>query len=247
MTSNKKKKIKKVALGIVLIAAISALGYYAYLNVFNNQYEFSYKLQKHKDWEPRLRTYKFVARNDSVAAEKAVDRLMIEFELDNMDLDESKYRYQYKHLRLKNVTKDRSIRVPVKLIRKTFLEDWALEIYRFNERDVDWLMFTDTIPYFNYDMSVWLDNPYQEKHLRFIADNDYDAANIAIDTAAYYISHNWYYANRPVNDILVINNFTMEFVHSNAWNAWYRLTSSPYCEGIDFNRYSVRIRGLVDE
>ena len=108
MTSNKKKKIKKVALGIVLIAAISALGYYAYLNVFNNQYEFSYKLQKHKDWEPRLRTYKFVARNDSVAAEKAVDRLMIEFELDNMDLDESKYRYQYKHLRLKNVTKDRS-------------------------------------------------------------------------------------------------------------------------------------------
>ena len=247
MTSNKKKKIKKVALGIVLIAAISALGYYAYLNVFNNQYEFSYKLQKHKDWEPRLRTYKFVARNDSVAAEKAVDRLMIEFELDNMDLDESKYRYQYKHLRLKNVTKDRSIRVPVKLIRKTFLEDWALEIYRFNERDVDWLMFTDTIPYFNYDMSVWLDNPYQEKHLRFIADNDFEAANIAIDTAAYYISHNWYYANRPIDDILVINNFTMEFVRSNAWNAWYRLTSSPYCEGVDFNRYSVRIRGLVDE
>ena len=247
MTNNKKKLIKKAALGIVLIAAISALGYYAYLNVFNNQYEFSYKLQKRKSWEPRLRTYKFVARNDSVAAEKAVNRLMIEFELDNMDLDESDYRYQYKHLRLKNVTKDRSIRVPVRLIRKTFLEDWALEIYRFNERDVDWLMFTDTIPYFNYDMSVWLDNPYQEKHLRFIADNDFDAANIAIDTAAYYISHNWYYANRPIDDILVINNFTMEFVRSNAWNAWYRLTSSPYCEGVDFNRYSVRIRGLVDE
>ena len=247
MTNNKKKRIKKVALVVVLIAAISALGYYLYLNVFNNQYEFSYKLQKRKDWEPRMRTYKFVARNDSIAAEKAVNRLMIEFELDNMDLDESKYRFQYKHLRLKNVTKDKSIRVPVKLIRKTFLEDWALEIYRFNERDVDWLMFTDTIPYFNYDMSVWLDNPYQEKHLRFIADNDFEAANIAIDTVAYYISHNWYYANRPVNDILVINNLTMEFVHSNAWNAWYRLTSSPYCKGLDFNRYSVRIRGLVDK
>ena len=229
------------------LSYICALGYYAYLNVFNNQYEMSYTIQKRKDWEPRTRIYKFVARNDSIAAEKAVNRLMIEFEVDNMDLDESKYRYQYKHLRLKNVTKDRSIRVPVRLIRKTFLEDWALEIYRFNERDVDWLMFTDTIPYFNYDMSVWLDNPYQEKHLRFIANNDFDAANIAIDTLAYYISHNWYYANRPINDILVINNFTMEFVRSNAWNAWYRLTSSPYCEGVDFNRYSVKIIGLVDE
>ena len=85
--------VKKIILSIILIAALSALGYYLYLNVFNNQYEFSYKLQKRKDWEPRMRTYKFVARNDSVAAEKAVERLMIEFELDNMDLEESKYRF----------------------------------------------------------------------------------------------------------------------------------------------------------
>ena len=70
---------------------------------------------------------------------------MIDFEADNMDLEDSKYRYQYKHLRLDNVTKDRLIRVPVGLVRKTFLADWALKIYRFNERDVDWLLFTDTI------------------------------------------------------------------------------------------------------
>lgn len=239
--------VKKIILSIVLIAIVSALGYYAYLNVFNNQYEMSYKIQKHKDLEPRTRIYKFVARNDSIAAEKAVNELMIEFEIDNMDLEESKYRFQYKNLRLTNMTQDTLVRVPVGLIRKIFLSDWALDIYKFTERDVDWLMFTDTIPYFNYDMSVWLDNPYQEKHLRFIANNDFDAANIAIDTVAYYISHNWCYANRPINDILVINNFTMEFVRSNAWNAWYRLTSSPYCKGVDFNRYSVRIRGLVDK
>ena len=187
MTNHRKKLIKKVALAIVFIAAITALGYYAYLNVFNNQYEFSYKLQKHKDWEPYTRTYKFVARNDSIAAEKAINRLMIEFDVDEMTAQNSKYRYQYKNLRLMNVTQDTLVRVPVKLIRDTFLTDWAQENYNFNERDVDWLTFTDTIPYFNYDMSVWLDNPYQEKHLRFIADNDYDAANIAIDTVAYYI------------------------------------------------------------
>lgn len=239
--------VKKIILSIVLIAIVSALGYYAYLNVFNNQYEMSYKIQKHKDLEPRTRIYKFVARNDSIAAEKAVNELMIEFEIDNMDLEKSKYRFQYKNLRLTNMTQDTLVRVPVGLIRKIFLSDWALDIYKFTERDVDWLMFTDTIPYFNYDMSVWLDNPYQEKHLRFIANNDFDAANIAIDTVAYYISHNWCYANRPINDILVINNFTMEFVRSNAWNAWYRLTSSPYCKGVDFNIYSVRIRGLVDK
>lgn len=93
---------------------------------------------------------------------------MIDFELDDMDLEESKYRYQYKNLRLTNVTQDTLVRVPVKLIRKTYLADWALEIYKFNERDVDWLMFTDTIPYYNYDMSVWLDNPYQEKHMWLI-------------------------------------------------------------------------------
>lgn len=223
------------------------MGYYLYLNVFNNQYEMSYKLQKRKDWEPRIRTYKFVARNDSIAAEKAVNKLMIDFELDNMDLEESKYRYQYKNLRLTNVTQDKLVRVPVKLIRKTFLADWALEIYKFNERDVDWLMFTDSIPYYNYDMSVWLDNPYQEKHLRFFAGNDFDAANIAIDTVAYYISHNWYYANRSIDDILLINNLTMEFVHTNDWNVRYRITSSPHCEGLNLKRYSIEYRGLLDE
>ena len=239
--------VKKIILSIILIAALSALGYYLYLNVFNNQYEFSYKLQKRKDWEPRMRTYKFVARNDSVAAEKAVERLMIEFELDNMDLEESKYRFQYKHLRLDNTTKDTHIRVPVSLIRKTFLEGYFEKYAKLNERDVDWLMFTDTIPYFNYDMSVWLDNPYQEKHLRFIAGNDFDAANIAIDTVAYYISHNWYYANRSIDDILLINNFTMEFVHTNDWNVRYRITRSPHCEGLNFKRYSIEYRGLIDE
>lgn len=239
--------VKKIILSIILIAALSALGYYLYLNVFNNQYEFSYKLQKRKDWEPRMRTYKFVARNDSVAAEKAVERLMIEFELDNMDLEESKYRFQYKHLRLDNKTKDTHIRVPVSLIRKTFLEGYFEKYAKLNERDVDWLMFTDTIPYFNYDMSVWLDNPYQEKHLRFIAGNDFDAANIAIDTVAYHISHNWYYANRSIDDILLMNNFTMDFVRTSDWNVKYRITQSPHCEGLNFNRYSIRYRGLVDE
>ena len=239
--------VKKIILSIILIAALSALGYYLYLNVFNNQYEFSYKLQKRKDWEPRMRTYKFVARNDSVAAEKAVERLMIEFELDNMDLEESKYRFQYKQLRLDNKTKDTHIRVPVSLIRKTFLKGYFEKYAKLNERDVDWLMFTDTIPYFNYDMSVWLDNPYQEKHLRFIAGNDFDAANIAIDTVAYYISHNWYYANRSIDDILLMNNFTMDFVRTSDWNVKYRITQSSHCEGLNFNRYSIRYRGLVDE
>lgn len=238
---------KKIILSMIVIAAVSALGYYLYLNVFNNQYEMSYKLQKRKDWEPRIRTYKFVARNDSIAAEKAVNELMIDFEVDNMNLEESKYRYQYKNLRLTNVTQDTLVRVPVKLIRKTFLVDWALEIYKFNERYVDWLMFTDTIPYYNYDMSVWLDNPYQEKHMRFIAGNDFDAANIAIDTVAYYISHNWYYANRSIDDILLINNFTMEFVHTNDWNVRNRITHSPHCEGLNFKRYSIEYRGLLDE
>lgn len=146
-----------------------------------------------------------------------------------------------------NLIQNTLVRVPVKLIRKTFLADWALEISKFNERDVDWLMFTDTIPYYNYDMSVWLDNPYQEKHLRFIAINDFDAANIAIDTVAYYISHNWYYANRSIDDILLINNFTMEFVHTNDWNVRYRITRSPHCEGLNFKRYSIEYRGQLDE
>ena len=93
MTNHKKKLIKIVALGIVFIATITALGYYAYLNVFNNQYEFSYKLQKHKDWEPYTRTYKFVARNDSIAAEEAVDWLVYQFIFDNPELEKSKYSY----------------------------------------------------------------------------------------------------------------------------------------------------------
>lgn len=247
MTNHRKKLIKKVALAIVFIAAITALGYYAYLNVFNNQYEFSYKLQKHKDWEPYTRTYKFVARNDSIATEEAVDWLVYQFIFDNPELEKSKYRYQYKYLRLDNKAKDTHVRVPVSLVRKTFLEGHSSKYAKFDERDVDWLTFTDTIPYFNYDMSVWLDNPYQEKHLRFIADNDYDAANIAIDTVAYYISHNWYYANRPINDILVINNFTMEFVHTNDWNVRHRITHSPHSEGLNLNRYSIEYRGLIDE
>ena len=247
MKNNKKKLIKKVTLGIVLIAAISVIGYYAYLNVFINQYELTYEIQKNKNWEPSLRSYKFLARNDSIAAEEAVDWLVYQFIFDNPDLEKSKYRYQYKHLRLDNKTKDALVRVPVNLVRKTFLEGHSSKYAKFDERDVDWLMFTDTIPYFNYDMSVWLENPYEEKRLRFIADNDYEAVNIALDTVAYYISHNWYYANRPIDDILLINNFTLDFVHTWESNVPYRISRSPYCEGLDLRRYSVRYRGLVDE
>ena len=236
---------KKILLIIFVIAALSGVGYYLYHNVFNSQYEMTYELQRSKDGESCPQSYKFVARNDSVAAEKAVERLAVVFEIDNLSLEESEYRYQYKHLKLKNVTQDSLVRVPVSLIRKTFLADWALDIYKFNERDVDWLMFADTIPYFNYDMSIWLDNPFEEKHLRFIADNDYEAANLAIDTVAYYISNNWYYTNRSIDDIMVINNLTLEFVHSFDWNIWHRLTSSPYCEGIDLNRYPIKYRGLI--
>ena len=83
--------------------------------------------------------------------------------------------------------------------------------------------------------------------MRFIAGNDFDAANIAIDTVAYYISHNWYYANRSIDDILLINNFTMEFVHTNDWNVRNRITHSPHCEGLNFKRYSIEYRGLLDE
>lgn len=171
---------------------------------------------------------------------------MCQFIYDNTELEKSKYRYQYKQLKLNNVTKDSLIRVPVNLIRKTFLEKRSIEYYKLDERDVDWLMFTDTIPYYNYDMSVWLDNPYEEKHLRFIADNDYVAANVAIDTVAYYISHIWYYTNRSIDDILVVNNFTMDFVRSYDWNVRNRIINSPYCNGLDFRRYSIKYRGLID-
>ena len=239
--------IKKFILTIIVIAALSALGYYAYLNVFNNQYELTYEIQKRKDWEPFSRSHKFVARNDFVAAEKAVEWLLYQFIFDNADLEKSRYRFQYKHLRLDNKTKDTHVHVPVSLVRKTFLEGHSSKYAKFNERDVDWLMFTDTIPYFNYDLSVWLENPYEERRLRFIADNDYEAVNIAIDTVAYYISHNWYYTNRPIDDILVINNFTMNFLHTWESNVPYRISRSPYCEGLNLRRYSIRYRGLIDE
>lgn len=238
---------KKVLLFIILIAALSGVGYYLYLNVFNNQYVLTYEIQKRKGWEPYSRNYKFVARNDSIASEKAVEWLLYQFIFDNPELEKSEYRYQYKHLRLDNITKDAHVRVPVSLIRKTFLEGYSKKYAKFDERDVDWLMFTDTIPYFNYDISVWLENPYEEKHLRFIADNDYEAVNIALDTVAYYISHNWYYANRSIDDILLINNFTMNFVHTWESNVPYRISRSPYCEGLNLRRYSVRYRGLIDE
>ena len=96
-------------------------------------------------------------------------------------------------------------------------------------------------------MSIWLENPYQEKRLRFIADNDYQASKIAIDTVAYYIGNNWYYSNRPVDDILLVNTFTMDFVHSDGWFVNYRLTNSPYCKDVNFRRYPVRYRGLLDD
>lgn len=63
MKIKNKAMTKKIILSIIIIAAVSALGYYLYLNVFNNQYELSYKLQKRKDWEPRFRTSKFVGRH----------------------------------------------------------------------------------------------------------------------------------------------------------------------------------------
>ncbi|MCK8621730.1 hypothetical protein [Prevotella sp. E13-27] len=239
--------VKKIILIIIAIAAVSAGGYYAYLNVFNNQYVLQYEKKTNPNYDPWKRTYKFVAKNDSVAAEKAVEWLLYQFIFDNPELEKSKYRYQYDNLRLDNVTKDKLVRVPAALIRKTFLEDSSSKYSKFDIRDVDWLMFADKMPFYTYDMTIWLDNPYEDKHLRIIADNDYDAANNAIDTLAYYIGNRWYYENRPVDDVLVANTLTLEFVRSNAWLAWNRLRSHPYCEGINFNRYSVRIRGLVEE
>lgn len=238
---------KKIVLTIIVIAAVSAGGYYAYLNVFNNRYELTYELKRSPDSDAKSYKHAFVAKNDSIAAEKAVDWLMISFDTDNYLLSESKYIYHYNHLRLNNVTKDTLVRVPAALIKERCLVDYALETSRFDMREVDWLMFADHMPFFTYSMTVWLDNPYEDKHLRFIADNDYDAVNKAVDTLAYYISNRWYYENRPIDDVLIANTLTLEFVRSNAWLAWNRLRSHPYCEGINFNRYSVRIRGLVEE
>lgn len=237
---------KKIILIIIAIAAVSAGGYYAFLNVFNNQYELTYELKRSPDSDARSYKHEFIAKNDSIAAEKAVDWLMICFEVDNDRLRESKYIYHYNNLRLDNVTKDKLVRVSATLIKERFLADYAIESSRFDMRDVDWRMFADHMPFFIYSMTVWLDNPYEDKHLRFIADNDYAAANKAVDTLAYYIANRWY-ANRHVDDVLVVNTYTLEFLRSNAWNVWYRLTSSPYCEGINFKRYSVRYRGLIDE
>lgn len=41
--------IKKIIISISVMAIVSAVGYYAYLNVFNNQYEFTYELLTRKD------------------------------------------------------------------------------------------------------------------------------------------------------------------------------------------------------
>lgn len=239
--------LKKIILIIIVIAAVSAGGYYAYLNVFNNQYILKYEKKINPEYDPRERTYKFVAKNDSVAAEKAVEWLKYQFIFDNPELEKSEYRYQYNNLRLENVTKDNLVRVPATLIRKTFLEGISSEYSKFDMRDVDWMMFADKMPFNTYDMAIWLNNPYEDKHLIIVADNDYDAANKAIDTLAYFIGKRWYYENRPIDDVLVANNLTLEFVRSNARLVWNRLKSHPYCNGINFNRYSVRIRGMMEE
>ena len=239
--------LKKFILIIIVIAAVSAVGYYAYLNIFNNQYVVQYEKQVYPDSDPWTRTHKFVAKNDSVASEEAVVWLLHQFIFDNPELEKSKYRYQYKNLRLDNVTKNTPVRVPASLIRKTFLEGSSNKYSKFEDRDVDWLLFAQQIPFFTYEMSVWLDNPYEEERIRFIAENDYEAANKAVDTVAYYISCNWYYTNRPIDDILVVNCYTLDFVRSTNWNVWSRLIHSAYCQGLNFNRYSVRYRGLIDE
>lgn len=95
---------KKIVLTIIVIAAVSAGGYYAYLNVFNNRYELTYELKRSPDSDAKSYKHAFVAKNDSIAAEKAVDWLMISFDTDNYLLSESKYIYHYNHLRLNNVT-----------------------------------------------------------------------------------------------------------------------------------------------
>ena len=236
---------KKIILFIIAIATVSAGGYYAYLNVFNNQYVLQYEKITNPRYDSWKKTYKFVAINDSVAAEKAVEWLLNQFIIDNPQLEKSKYRYKYDNLRLDNITKDKSVRVPTALIKRTFLEENSSIYSKFDLRDVDWLMFAEKMPFYTYDMSIWLDSPYEEICLRFIADNDYDAANKAVDTLAYYIANRWYYSNRPVDDVLVLNNYTLEFVRSNAWYAWYRLTTHPYCEGVNFHRYPIRIVGFV--
>lgn len=243
------KKIILFIVIVVVIAALSGAGYYLYRNVYNNQYEMTYELSRSEnDDATSHRHHKFMARNDSVAAEEAVFMLMSDFTMDNQSLEESKYIYHYDNLRLDNVTKDTNVRVPVKLVRNILLlDDKAAETYKLNERVVDWITFTDEIPYWNYYMNIYLDNPYEEKDLRFIANSDYAASEKAIDTLAYYISKNWYYAKRPVDDVLVVNSLTMDFVHALSDNyVWLRITNSPYCKGLNLDSYPIRYRGLLN-
>lgn len=234
---------------LIVIAALCGGGYYLYRNVYNNQYEFTYELSRSEnDDAPSHRHHKFMARNDSVAAEEAVFMLTSDFIMDNRSLKESKYIYHYDNLRLDNVTKDTKVRVPVKLVREILLDKGAAEVYKLNERVVDWTMFTDKIPYWNYSMTIYLDNPYEEKDLRFIASSDYAASEKAIDTVAYYISKYWYYTKRPVDDILVVNSRTMNFVYALSDNyVWHRIAGSPYCKGINLNSYPISYRGLLNK
>lgn len=46
------KKVILIFFIFAAIALLSVFGYYLYLNVFNNQYEFTYELQQREDWEP---------------------------------------------------------------------------------------------------------------------------------------------------------------------------------------------------
>lgn len=163
-------------------------------------------------------------------------------------MDDSNYRYRYNNLRLENVTKRTLVRVPVKFVKEFFLGENAIKTYRLDEREVDWQMFTDSIPYYNYSMTVYLENPYEEKDIKFISHSDYTAANKAIDTLAYCISHYWYNENRPIEDVLVVNNSTLDFVHSlNNWYVGNRLINSPYSKGLNLKRYPIKYRGLIDE
>lgn len=242
------KKIIRIFIVLAIIAALAGCIYYLYHNVFNNQYEFTYKLQTRKDWNPYTRAYKFTARNDSDAAQKAIIMLAMNFDMDNNTMEDSKYRYHYNDLRLDNLTKKALVRVPVRFIRDFFLEKNALKTWKIDEREVDWHMFSDSVPYYNYSMTVYLGNPYEEQDLRFISQSDYTAANKAIDTLAYCILHYWYQQNRPIEDVLVVNNTTLDFVHSlNNWYLGNRITNSQYCKGLNLRKYRISYRGLIDE
>lgn len=207
----------------------------------------TYVLQSREDWEPTHRSYKFLARNDSIAVENAIFRLVDYLLFDRHLQDGSKFHYHYDSLKLVNVTKDILVRVPARRIRPWILGDDKVQLYRLNNIEIDWHMFTDTIPYFNYSMTVELNDPYEEKDFKFIAKNDSVAANIAIDTVAYYISQEWYRTNRPIDYINVNNNFTKNSVPTvNYYYALYRIVYSPYCRKLNFKRYHIGLRGLTD-